>query len=245
MFHQRLALRRLKALLIVAGLAGMGVGLLGAHIVSAQELAPEFTGFQRPAPPAARSMVAADEWERINRPADRMGPRPLRPVDRQLLDAARAADWPLVLELLTKQRADPDAMGPRGTHVLVLAARRGEIEVVRELLRRGAVIDRRGDDGNTALGAAAFYGHPHLVAQLMQAGADPAQTSITGQTPMHLAALAGHNAVLQRLLRLGVPVDLLNTRRETALDVAAQNGQVAVMDHLMAAGADMTRAGGR
>lgn len=244
-FHHHLLLRRLRAPVMAVG----GLALLASLLVPSKawshDTAPEFAGFVRVDSPRPRSVVTPDQWEQVLRPADRLGPRPLTPLNAQLLQAARADRWPQVLDLVLKQGADPEATDPRRTAVLVLAAHRGEGDVVRQLLRAGADINRRGDDGFTALGAAAFRGHASLVTQLLKAGANAAEWGITGQSPLHLAALAGHTAVVQRLMVCGVPVDLLNARRETALDVAAQTGQAAVMDQLLAAGADAARAGQR
>ncbi len=245
MFHHRFFVRRLRT----PALALCSAALLAALLVSgrawSQDTATEFVGFVRAQSPQVRTLVTPDEWERVTRSADRLGPRRLSALNAQLLDAARAGRWALVLELVNKGGADPEATDLRRTSVLVLAAHEGQLEVVRSLLRAGADINRRGDDGFTALGAAAFRCHAHLVTQLMKADADAAAWGVTGQSALHLAALAGHHAVVQRLLSHGVPVDLLNARRETALDVAAQNGQLLVLDQLLAAGADMAAAGQR
>jgi hypothetical protein len=229
--------RRFPATAALAAACAFGVG-----VAQAQDIAAEFAAFRRPAAPVLRTAVAPTEWERIARPVDRFGPRPLREVDARMLDAARAGRWPEVLELVARGGADPGATDPRGINILTLAARAGQFEAVRDLLRHGAAIDRRSDDGFTPLGAAALRGHVMLVRQLLKAGADPAQPGITGQTPMHLATLAGQMPVVDAMLRAGVPIDLLNTKQETALELAESTGQLEVMQRLLAAGADASRA---
>ena len=244
-FHQQLMVRRLRTPALALCWAALLAALLMSSSAWGLDTASEFLGFARAPAPQARTLVTPDEWERVSRPADRLGPRRLSAADAQLLEAARAGRWAMVLELVNKGGADPEATDLRRTSVLVLAAHESQLEVVRSLLRAGADINRRGDDGFTALAAAAFRGHAHLVTQLLKAGADAAAWTVTGQGALHLAALAGHTAVVQRLLGQGVPVDLLNARRETALDMAAQNGQLFVLDQLLAAGADMAAAGRR
>jgi len=142
-----------------------------------------------------------------------------------------------------------DSLGPpppRASDIaLVPAARAGQDERVRELLKRGADPDRIGDDGTTALGAAAFAGRRSTVRLLLRAGADPARFGASGQTALHLAALTGQTGVLDELLRAGVDLELLNRQRESALDVAAAAGNEPALDRLLAAGADSTRAGRR
>lgn len=190
------------------------------------------------------------EWDRRLRPADRLGPVPLRPADLALLAAARAGRWAEVLALLTPaDRAMPAAHGnaadAAGGHALVLAAAAGQDAVLRALLQRGADIERRGDNGFTALGAAAFWGHRSAVRLLLRAGADPTRLGATGQTALHLASTAGHADVVGALLQAGVPTDLLNAQRETALDLAAAANQSVVMDLLIQGGADLLMAGRR
>jgi len=142
-----------------------------------------------------------------------------------------------------------DSLGPpppRASDIaLVPAARAGQDELVRELVKHGADLDRIGDDGFTALGAAAFAGRRSTVRLLLRAGADVQRHGASGQTALHLAALAGQPDTLDELLRAGVDIELLNRQRESALDVAAAFGSEAVMDRLLAAGADSSRAGRR
>lgn len=135
---------------------------------------------------------------------------------------------------------------PRADDVeLLAAARSGQDDRVRALLKRSTEIDGVGDDGFTPLGAAAFEGRRSTVRLLLRAGADPARFGAGGQTALHLAALAGRVDVIDELLRAGVDVELLNHQRESALDVAAAAGRQESMDRLLAAGADAQRAGQR
>jgi ankyrin repeat protein len=208
-----------------------------------RELAPRSAVAGRGAP------VLRLEWERLLRPADRLGPVPQRPQDQALMVAARSGRWDTVLALLQPggAPAPPHAntADEAGGHALVLAAAAGQVAVVRALLQQGADIERRSDAGFTALGAAAFHGHLACVRLLLRAGADPARLGATGQTALHLAGASGQVAVLDALLRAGVPIDLLNAQRETALDVAGAANQSAAMDLLIQGGADLTMAGRR
>jgi ankyrin repeat protein len=202
--------------------------------------------FVRSLPAAPRSQpIDAIEWERRLRPPDRFGPVRLREADSALLAAARQGLWPEVLQLVKAGQAHANPRDVQGGHVLAMAARAGQDEVVRELVRRGAELDRVGEDGHTALGAAAFAGRRSTVRLLVRAGADPARWGSSGQTALHLASLAGQMDVIDELLRLRVDIELLNRQRETALDVAAGVGQLDAMTRLIEAGADSTRAGQR
>lgn len=203
--------------------------------------------------PFARSTAAAArgapvdvlEWERRTRAPDRLGPTPLRAGDLAMLAAARGGRWTEVQDLVKSGKAAVNARDDRGAHVLVMAARAGQDELVRELLRRGADPDRVGEDGFTALGAAAAAGRRSTVRLLVLAGADPQRWGASGQTALHLAALGGQPEVLAELLRLGTDIEQLNRQRESALDVAANANQQAAMDLLIQGGADLMKAGRR
>ena len=215
------------------------------------------SSFARPAPARPRSQpVPQAEWDRrlpiatcfdvdkTGRDSGCFGPPVLRAGDAAMLAAARDSRWTEVLELLQSGRAGANAQDAIQGNALVLAARAGREDVLRELLRRGANTERLGEGGFTPLGAAAFAGQRGAVRLLLRAGADTERRGATGQTALHLASIAGRTEVLQILLAK-VDVDILNSRRETALDVAASANQQAAMDLLIQGGANLQQAGRR
>ncbi len=231
--------RRLAALALAAG-------ALAAGAARAEDDYRPLSPAVRPAAlPARGAPVDGIEWERRLRPPDRFGPARLREADAALLAAARGARWGEALQLLKSGRAGANVRDELGANALVLAARAGQDDLVRELVKRGAELDRLGEDGFTALGAAALAGHRSTLRLLVLAGADPARLGAGGQAPLHLASLAGQMDTLDELLRLKVDIELLNRQRESAVDVAAAVGQQAVMSRLIDAGADLSRAGQR
>jgi ankyrin repeat protein len=228
--------------LATAALAALGAVDAAHADIDDRALLP----FARPAAAAPRAApVDSLEWEHRLRAPDRFGPPWLRPSDATFLAAARAQRWPEALRLLKAGQASPNARDEALGNALVLSARAGQEELVRELIKRGADIDRVGEDGFTALGGAAFAGHRSVVRLLVLAGADVERLGASGQTALHLAGLAGQLDVVDELLRLKVPLELLNRLHETALDVAAAAGQQEVMSRLIEAGADLTQAGRR
>ena len=170
---------------------------------------------------------------------------PLRAADAVLLDSARRGLWTQVATNLKQGMASANPRDLPGQHLLALAARAGQDEIVRMLLLRGADIDRVGSDGFTALGAAAFAGQRSTVRLLLRRGADPAVRGAGGQTALHLAAVAGQIDVVDEFLLQRTDLELLNGQRESALDLAAAQGQLEVMDRLMKSGADLLLAGRR
>ncbi len=220
--------------------------LLGSAPAWAGDSDRALLSFARPAPAAPRGpAVDRLEWEQRLRAPDRLGPPHLRETDRALLDAARGGRWAEALELVKNGPAHANARDAAGAHVLVHAARAGQDELLRELIKRGAELDRIGDDGFTALGAAAFAGRSSSVRLLVRAGADATRWGATGQGPLHLAAIAGQIGVIDELLRLKVDIEGLNRQRESALDVAAGHGQQDSLGRLLEAGADPLLAGQR
>ena len=233
-------LRRAAALAF--GLAA----LLCATTARSEDEHRALSSLQGPPGLAARGPSPDEQQrERLLRGGGVFGPRALREPDLALLSAARSARWGEVLQLLKTGQADANARDVLGGHTVVLAARAGQDDLVRELLRRGTDTERVGEDGFTALGAAAFAGHRSTVRLMLRAGVDPQRWGSTGQTALHLASLAGHVQVLDELLGAGVDIELLNRQRETALDVAAAAGQQDSMDRLIKAGANLVLAGRR
>jgi Ankyrin repeats (3 copies) len=229
--------------------AALGLALV-ANPAFAQDDDRALSQFARPPAAAPRGEpVLGVQWERALRAPDRFGPPVLREADAQLLAAAREARWSDALQLMKSGKAGANATelipGRPSPHVLAMAARAGQDDLLRELIKRGADIDRAGEDGFTALGAAAFAGRRSSVRLLLLAGADLSRQGASGQTALHLASLAGQLDVIEEMLRLKVNLEVLNRQRETALDVAANAGQQEVMGRLIEAGADANAAGHR
>ncbi len=124
---------------------------------------------------------------------------------------------------------------------LLEAARVGEAEAVRALLRAGVDVNVARGDGITSLHLAAERGHAGVARVLLDAGASAgAGTRIGRYTPLHLAARGGHGDVAALLLKAGADVHAATTNSgATALHLAAGavrgDGAVAV---LLEAGAD-------
>jgi ankyrin repeat protein len=86
---------------------------------------------------------------------------------------------------------------------LQVAARNGDLEIVRLLLKHRPWVDHRCCDGPAALGYAAEAGHAEIVQELLDAGADPSIVSNYDRdlqgTPLDAARQRGHTAVVELL----------------------------------------------
>jgi ankyrin repeat protein len=118
------------------------------------------------------------------------------------------------------------------------AARRGDREVVRALLKAGADVNAAEGDGTTALHWAARSGDADLVQMLVSAGANVrATTRLGAYTPLMMAAQAGHSAAVAALLAGGADVEARTTTGTTPLMFAAQSGDTRTATMLVEGGA--------
>lgn len=162
--------------------------------------------------------------------------QPLKGVQPGLFAHARNGRWVECLRELQASDAHPGVRDRDGATLLTLAARQGRLDVVKELVRRGADVEQRGLNGETPLGAAAIGGHDLVVHALLRAGADPAQWSAQGQAPLHLAAREGQVHVLKTLLAGKADPRGLNRAGLMPLHEAAGTGSIATMAALVEAG---------
>lgn len=120
------------------------------------------------------------------------------------------------------------AIGGSGGHesaFLVDAAARGDLDLVRKLLVKGAQVDAQDSDGDTALKAAAVAGKREVLRFLIEKGADPnKRAGILESTPLICAAEMGHADIVQLLLAQGADPAVRDKKGRTALTIAERNG---------------------
>ena len=120
---------------------------------------------------------------------------------------------------------------------LLSAAKSGETDRVRELLRAGAPVDARDATDATPLHEAAWFGHTDTARVLLRAGAVADASDKIGRTPLHWAALRGRTEVALALLRAGAAADASDRDGDTPLHRAACNGHTDIVLALLRAGA--------
>src|SRR5947207_8406745 len=121
------------------------------------------------------------------------------------------------------------------------AARRGDRDAVRTLLKQGADVSGAHGDGMTALHWAAERGDGAMTEMLVYAGANVAAVTRIGHyTALHLGSQAGSAPVVQALLKAGANVAARTTNTGvTALHLAAASGNADVVRMLLDGGADV------
>jgi ankyrin repeat protein len=119
------------------------------------------------------------------------------------------------------------------------AAMRGEVEVVRTLLRQGSDANAAQGDGMTALHWAAENGSREITAMLVFAGANlEAVTRLGDYTPLHLASKAGQGGTAETLLEAGAnPNAVTSTGAAMPLHFAAAAGSAQTVTTLLDHGA--------
>lgn len=176
-------------------------------------------------------------------------------LDHRLVQAVRDGDLQTVKALLDgEDGADPCARVDAEDHdsvirgsVLHLAIQRGELEIVRSLLRAGAVADSvltfadlDSTLKGTALHLAVERGNLEIVQVLLDDGADPnalmakitADSEFRG-TALHSATALRHPGVVRALLDAGARLEIKTNLGKTAFQMARDaNAQeiVAILD---------------
>ncbi|XP_043999072.1 kinase D-interacting substrate of 220 kDa B isoform X3 [Gambusia affinis] len=95
---------------------------------------------------------------------------------------------------------DVDCRSDNGQTPLMVAAELGSLEIVQELIRRGATVDMDDVDCWTALISAAKEGHLEVVRELLESGANLEHRDMGGWTALMWAAYKGRTEVARLLL---------------------------------------------
>jgi uncharacterized protein len=141
---------------------------------------------------------------------------------------ALKGDSPKVFKVLMQHPAlKIDLANSAGETPLMIAALRGEVEAMKQLLARGAQVNR---SGWTPLHYAASAPEPAAVALLLERGALVDALAPNGTTSLMMAAQYGTEDAAMLLRKRGADPRLRNGRGQTAADLA----RVAERDKLAA-----------
>jgi ankyrin repeat protein len=117
-----------------------------------------------------------------------------------LIVAMRFEAYRVASLLMQQPRIDLEAQAPNGNTALMMAAFRGNLAAVQELLAHGAKVEQ---PGWTALHYAAASGSTAIAALLLQRHAQIDAESPSGMTPLMLAAREGQEKAVLFLLEAG------------------------------------------
>ena len=142
-------------------------------------------------------------------------------------------------------RVDEPKSEEDSTTPLLIAAAKGNAEMVRLLLKSGADLTARDDCENNALHLACSKGHVDVANRLIKAGCDIETRAGNGATALHLAARKGHDDVVTLLLESGMDIESVDGKGATALHAACSGGYEDVVSLLIKRGADVAAEDGK
>src|SRR5258705_2463203 len=125
------------------------------------------------------------------------------------------------------------------------AARNGDADALRALLKRGADVNAAAADGTTALHWASYRDALDSADLLIRAGARVDAANDLGATPLWMASLNGSSAMVRRLLQAGAHPNLALLLGETPLMIASRSGSPDVVTQLIDKGANVNTRGPR
>ena len=106
---------------------------------------------------------------------------------------------------------------------LMEEAKTGNVELVKDLVKRGADLEAKSEKGKTALHYAAANGHVDVVNILLEHGAVVDARDRDWRTPLMLAAIYGCNHTVQSLVNRGADVSAKTLSGNPALVYAENN----------------------
>ncbi|KAL8853005.1 MAG: hypothetical protein Q9221_002153 [Calogaya cf. arnoldii] len=125
----------------------------------------------------------------------------------------------------------------QGYSALDVASQKGQLEVAKLLLDRGAKVQRPPFDRVNPLHRAASYNYPAVVELITQHDKTSVHAkNIHGKTALHDAAERGFPEVVQVLIKHGADLRTKNNDRETPLSYAAASGSISCVQALLEAG---------
>ncbi len=157
---------------------------------------------------------------------------------RSIHEAAARGDLAAVRRFLASDPALLGALDERKCTPLHRAAGQGCVEVVEDLVARGADLEAANFEGDRPLHSAAAGGSVDVVRLLIKHRADVRAKNHVGQTPLFYAAANGHVKASEVLLASGAAIDAKDRQGWTPLLLAAWGGQVEAVRFLLASGAD-------
>lgn len=157
----------------------------------------------------------------------------------RLVGAIESDDLSSVKELL-RQGTDVNAPGENAQTPLMLAASKGNRNIVQALLAAGALVNAHTVNGETALHAAAVERDLGIVDLLITAGADINAGNKAGVTPLmaSIGSPYGSPEIGLALIRAGADVNATDASGSTVLWVASQGGYLKVLEELLKRGAN-------
>ena len=134
-----------------------------------------------------------------------------------LYSAIQFESYRVAKALLDSPKLDVNQTSPQGETALMMAAFRGQTDLAKRLIERGAAVNRT---GWTPLHYAATGGHLKMIELLLEHYAFIDAQAPNGNTPLMMAAYFGTPEAVKLLIEQGADVKMTNQSGKTALDFA-------------------------
>uniref|UniRef100_A0A8D0LA43 Ankyrin repeat and death domain containing 1B n=1 Tax=Sphenodon punctatus TaxID=8508 RepID=A0A8D0LA43_SPHPU len=142
----------------------------------------------------------------------------------------------LIQDLQLKDLNKPEEKGKKP---FLLAAEKGHIEMINNLIFLNLFTLEKDKEGNTALHLASKNGHSEVVEILLNHWEEINELNQNGETPFFLAVEGGHEKCAELLLEAGSDINILSKRQQTPLHLAADLGNVELVEILLKADCDL------
>jgi len=121
-----------------------------------------------------------------------------------------------------------------GETPLYVAAEKGQLEIAKLLIAKGADAKALTPNGETVLHAASMIESSTLMTALIEAGAEINAANRDGETPLHWAAMTGTFLAVKALADAGADLDAQDLRTgNTALHAAASHNDIVLIHYLL------------
>src|ERR1044072_1059507 len=158
--------------------------------------------------------------------------------EKNFFAAAQARDT-LAINAFFDAGINPNAQNSEGRTVLISAAARGELDVVKLLLSHGVEVNVKDNRGYTALAHALEARYSEVEEALLnRPELNPNVGGLLGRPVLLAYVWRDNKKATERLLALGADVKLVDKDGDTALHGAAETGNVEIMRMLLDKGAD-------
>ncbi|XP_046547545.1 serine/threonine-protein phosphatase 6 regulatory ankyrin repeat subunit A-like, partial [Haliotis rubra] len=140
----------------------------------------------------------------------------------------------MVKYVLSQKVADINSHGQYGGTPVMVAAKRGHIDVFDLLVREGANVSLVDDNRDNILHVACIGGHVDMVKYVLsQNVADINSQGQYGGTPVMVVAEMGHREVFDVLVKEGADVSFVDDNRNNILHVACIGGHVDMVKYVL------------
>ena len=154
------------------------------------------------------------------------------PADAALFRAAANDDLTAMKLVLEQPGVFPNAIDSQGNTPLSLAARNGNADMLRLLLKAGADVNGRGG-AMPPLAVAALHGQLRAMAVLLAFQADIDLAGANGLSPLWCAVQLNQTAAAELLITHGARYRALNQNGDSMLVQAVRDNQLAMLDTLL------------